>query len=56
MQGVVKERWFELRALVAIEQEPAKLMALVQEINRLLAEKETRLKSLSATADQSSTK
>lgn len=43
MQGEQKERWMQLCALAAIEQEPAKLIALVKEINRLLEQKERRL-------------
>lgn len=56
MQGAVKEKWLELCELAAKEQDAKKLMALVQEINRLLEEKEQRLKSRSATADQSPNK
>lgn len=37
------ERWMELCAQAAIEQDPAKLMALVREINDLLEAKEQRL-------------
>ena len=43
MQGEKKERWFELCAQAAVEQDPKKMLELVQEINRLLAEKERRL-------------
>jgi hypothetical protein len=43
MQGEKKERWMELCAQAAVEQDPAKLMELVQEINALLEEKERRL-------------
>ena len=43
MQGERKERWMELCAQAAIEQDPAKLMELVREINSLLEEKERRL-------------
>jgi hypothetical protein len=35
----------ELCALAAKEQDPAKLLALTKEINRLLTEKEQRVKS-----------
>jgi hypothetical protein len=38
------ERWMELCALAAEEQDPVKLLALTQEITRLLEEKEQRLK------------
>lgn len=43
MQGPAKERWKELCELAAKEQDPARLKALVQEINRLLEEKYRRL-------------
>jgi hypothetical protein len=43
MQGEKKERWMELCAQAAVEQDPEKLMALVREINSLLEEKEQRL-------------
>ena len=43
MEGAVKERWMELCELAAKEQDSAKLMELVGEINRLLEDKEQRL-------------
>jgi hypothetical protein len=55
MQGAVKEKWLELCELAASEQDPKKLMVLVQEITRLLEEKEQRLKARSV-PDQSSNK
>jgi hypothetical protein len=36
------EHWKELCAQAAVEQDPARLIELVQEINRLLAEKDPR--------------
>ena len=39
-----KERWQELCALASREVDPDKLFALTQEINRLLEEKEVRLR------------
>jgi hypothetical protein len=45
MQGKVKEEWLQMCEQAAIEQDSEKLMALVREINRLLDEKEQRLKS-----------
>jgi hypothetical protein len=45
MEGATKERWFQLCELAAKEQDSEKLLALVFEINRLLEEKEHRLKS-----------
>jgi hypothetical protein len=38
-------RWQELCRQTAVEQNPKKLMVLVEEISRLLKEKEQRLKS-----------
>jgi hypothetical protein len=38
-----RERWMELATLAANEQDPDKLMALVKEIDQLLAEKQKRL-------------
>jgi len=46
MQGAVKERWIELCELATVEQDPTKLKLLVEEINRLLEEKEQRLMDL----------
>jgi hypothetical protein len=43
MKGEQLERWQELCALAAVEQDSQKLAALVEEINRILLEKETRL-------------
>jgi hypothetical protein len=43
MQGENKERWQELCAQAAIEQDPVKMIKLVKEINDLLADKEERL-------------
>ena len=45
MEGEIKERWFQLAQLAAVEQDPEKLIVLVQEINRLLDEKEERPES-----------
>jgi hypothetical protein len=45
MQGKVKEEWLQMCEQAAVEQNSEKLMALVREINRLLEEKEQRLKS-----------
>ena len=43
MQSPTKERWLELCEQAAKEQDSQKLLALMQEINRLLAEKQDRL-------------
>ncbi len=45
MQGPAKERWKELCEQASVEQNPQKLLELVAEINRLLGEKQNRLKS-----------
>lgn len=44
MQGEERERWEQLCRLAADEQDPNRLMELIEEINRLLEEKEERLK------------
>jgi hypothetical protein len=46
MQGENAERWRMLCERAASEQDPARLMELVREINRLLEEKEERLRAL----------
>lgn len=40
-----REKWMQLCAQAAIEQDSDRLLMLVQEINRLLEEKEQRLKA-----------
>lgn len=45
MQGARRERWQELCELAAKEQNSQKLAALIEEINRLLHEKDARLKA-----------
>jgi hypothetical protein len=50
-----KERWQELCKLAAVEQDSEKLLALVQEINRLLDEKRNRLLNKQSGADESQT-
>jgi hypothetical protein len=44
MQGDVEERWQRLCEQAATEQDAERLMCLVQEINRLLQEKDECLK------------
>ena len=44
MQGENLEQWQKLCAEAAAEQDPKRLMQLVQEIDRMLSEKEQRLK------------
>jgi hypothetical protein len=43
MRGQAKERWERLCEQASIEQDPAKLLELVKEINDLLEEKQSRL-------------
>jgi len=45
MIGEQKERWQELCESVAVEQDPERLLKMVQEITRLLEEKQARLRS-----------
>jgi hypothetical protein len=52
MKGETKRHWTELCELAANEQDPKKLLELVAEINRLLEEKEERLRK-SDTASRS---
>jgi hypothetical protein len=44
MKGETKERWVVLCEQASVEEDPDKLHELVREINRLLAEKDARLK------------
>ena len=46
MEGKTKEEWMRLCEQAAVEKDPQKLMELVNEINRLLKEKEDRLDAL----------
>jgi|GEM_PF-2360720 hypothetical protein len=50
-----KERWQELCELAAVEQDSEKLLALVQEINRLLDDKRNRLLNKQSGATESKT-
>jgi hypothetical protein len=45
MQDEQRERWTQLSEQASLEQDPEKLLELIQEINRLLEEKEKRLRS-----------
>jgi hypothetical protein len=51
MQGKEKERWFELCERASTEQDPIKLSELVEEVDRLLQEKQERLKARNPLAD-----
>jgi hypothetical protein len=46
VQGKNAERWQNLCAQAAVEQDPQKLMQLVEEITRLLDEKKDRLSNV----------
>jgi len=46
MQGETGERWKKLCEQAASEQDPARLMQLIREVNELLTEKELRLQLL----------
>jgi hypothetical protein len=43
MRGETGERWRDLCAQAAVEQDPERLIALIQQINQLLEQKEQRL-------------
>ena len=51
MQGEKAEQWRALCEQAAIEQDPEKLMRLIEQINRLLEEKEQRLRDQHANSD-----
>ena len=44
MEDETKERWYQLCQLAAVERDPERLVALAQEISRLLEEKEESIK------------
>jgi|GraSoi2013_100cm_1033763.scaffolds.fasta_scaffold569974_1 hypothetical protein len=44
MKGKTKDHWMELCEQAAVEQDSEKLMKLVNEINRMLDDKDQRLK------------
>ena len=48
MQGETRELWHKLCEQAAVEQDPERLMHLVQQITRLLDEKEKRLSGAEA--------
>jgi hypothetical protein len=48
MEGETKERWQMFCEQAALEPDPERLMLLVQEIDRLLTEKQARLKQRQA--------
>jgi len=48
MQGETKECWERLCQRAAIEQDPERLMSLIEELNELLEAKEKRLKQQKA--------
>ena len=46
MQGENREKWEILCKMAADEKDPERLMKLVQQINKLLEEKERRLEAM----------
>jgi hypothetical protein len=52
MKGETRERWIQLCELAAKEQDGAKLLELVKQINDLLEHKELRLKRQRAAAEK----
>jgi len=56
MQGKAKERWIELCEQAAVEHDANKLLKLIQDIDKLLREKQERMHSAkdSRTRDRSS--
>jgi hypothetical protein len=56
MKGQVKERWMELCEQATSEQDPARLIELVKEINRLLEEKQNRLGNPLGRGEKASTR
>ena len=55
MQGEKRERWMQLAEQAAVEQDPEKLQQLVLEIDRLLAEKQNRLRGTKPPEDKPDT-
>jgi hypothetical protein len=51
MQGRTKEEWTQLCEQAAVEQNSQKLMLLVSEINRMLDQKDERLKRQRSQSD-----
>ena len=49
MQGKTKERWIELCEQAVVEQDDEKLMRLIDEINRMLEQKDERLRCAQST-------
>jgi hypothetical protein len=49
MEGPNKARWIQLSEQAAVEQDPRKLLEVVNELNALLEEKELRLAALRKT-------
>jgi hypothetical protein len=47
MNGHTKERWFQLCEQAAVEQDPERLLKLVNEISRMLDEKNQRVQQCS---------
>ncbi len=55
MQSQMKERWLLLYEQAATEQDPTKLMALIEEVNRLLESEENRRREARGTPRKAET-
>ena len=53
MQGETKEHWMELAEQAASEQNPARLLKLIEEINRMLQTKRKRLEAKAGEVEKS---
>ncbi len=51
MQGKTRHHWMELCERAAVEQDAEKLMRLIDEINRILDDKDERLKRAQSTGE-----
>ena len=55
MQSQMKDRWLLLCEQAATEQDPTKLMALIEEVNRLLESEENRRREVRGTPPKAET-
>jgi hypothetical protein len=52
MQGANKDKWLQLCAQAAVEQNPRRLLELTTQINELLSGKQSRLESQAAVRNE----
>lgn len=52
MQGANKDKWLQLCAQAAVEQNPRRLLELTTQINELLSGKQSRLESQAAVQNE----